>query len=65
MDEDDAFDTIDLFNEMLKFYKQEVTSPRDLAFLQCLNVLEKTNPQKWTLDDLIQEVPVSIFILVK
>jgi len=65
VDEDDAFDTIDLFNEMLKFYKQEVTSPRDLAFLQCLNVLEKTNPQKWTLDDLIQEVPVSIFILVK
>src|SRR5215469_17200116 len=47
VDEEDAFDTIDLFNEMLKFYKQEVTSPRDLAFLQCLSVLEKTNPKGW------------------
>ncbi|MGB6531829.1 MAG: hypothetical protein WBF33_27285, partial [Candidatus Nitrosopolaris sp.] len=56
VDEEDAFDTIDLFNEMLKFYKQEVTSPRDLAFLQCLNVLEKTSPKEWVLDDLIQEV---------
>jgi len=56
VDEEDAFDTIDLFNEMLKFYKQEVNSPRDLAFLQCLNVLEKTSPQKWALDSLIQEV---------
>jgi replicative DNA helicase Mcm len=55
VDEEDASDTIDLFNEMLKFYKQDVTSPRDLTFLQCLNVLEKTSPQKWVLDDLIQE----------
>ena len=41
---------------MLKFAEQEVNSPRDLTFLQCLNALEKTSPQKWTLDDLIQEV---------
>jgi hypothetical protein len=56
VDEEDAFDTIDLFNEMLRFYKQEVNSPRDLAFLQCLKVLEKTSPKEWVLDDLIQEV---------
>lgn len=56
VNEEDAFDTIDLFNEMLKFYKQELNSPRDLAFLLCLNVLEKTSPQKWTLDSLIQKV---------
>jgi len=56
VDEEDAFDTIDLFNEMLKFYKQEVKSPRDLAFLQCLNVLEKSSPKEWVLDDLIQEI---------
>jgi len=54
--EEDAFDTIDLFNEMLKFYKQEVNSPRDLAFLQCLNVVGKTSPQKWALDSLIQKI---------
>jgi DNA replicative helicase MCM subunit Mcm2 (Cdc46/Mcm family) len=56
VDEEDAFDTIDLFNEMLKFYKQEVNSPRDMTFLQCLNVLQKTSPKEWVLDDLIQEV---------
>jgi DNA replicative helicase MCM subunit Mcm2 (Cdc46/Mcm family) len=56
VDEEDASDTIDLFNEILKFYKQEVNSPRDLVFLQCLNVLEKTSPKEWVLDDLIQEV---------
>ena len=54
--EEDAFDTIDLFNEMLKFYKQEVNSPRDLAFLLCLNVLQKNSPQKWALDSLIQKI---------
>ena len=56
VDEEDAFDTIELFNEILKFYKQEVISPRDSTFLQCLSVLEKTGPQKWTLDSLIQKV---------
>jgi MCM AAA-lid domain/MCM P-loop domain len=56
VDEEDAFDTIDLFNEMLKFYKQEVNSPRDLAFLLCLNVLQKNSPQKWALDSLIQKI---------
>jgi DNA replicative helicase MCM subunit Mcm2 (Cdc46/Mcm family) len=57
VDEEDAFDTIDLFNEMLKFYKQEVNiiKPRDLTFLQCLNILEKTKSQKWDLDSLIQK----------
>ncbi len=58
VDEEEAFDTIGLYNEMLEFYKQEVNiiKPRDLTFLQCLNVLEKTSSQKWALDDLIQRV---------
>jgi DNA replicative helicase MCM subunit Mcm2 (Cdc46/Mcm family) len=56
VDEEDASDTIDLFNEMLKFYKQDVASPRDMTFLQCLTVLEKTNRQGWKFDDLVQEV---------
>lgn len=56
VDKEDAFDTIDLVNEMLEFYKQEVTSPRDLTFLQCLSLLEKTSPQKWVHDDLVQQV---------
>ncbi len=56
VDEEDASDTIDLFNEMLKFYKQEVKSIRDMTFLQCLTVLEKTSPLEWKYDDLIQEV---------
>ncbi|MFZ0515352.1 MAG: hypothetical protein WAM14_27390 [Candidatus Nitrosopolaris sp.] len=59
VDEEDAFDTMDLFNEMLKFYKQEVNltkNPRNLAFLLCINVLKKTKSQKWALDSLIQKV---------
>jgi DNA replicative helicase MCM subunit Mcm2 (Cdc46/Mcm family) len=56
VDEEDASDTIDLFNEMLKFYKQDVQNLRDTTFLQCLTVLEKTSRQDWKLDDLVQEV---------
>jgi DNA replicative helicase MCM subunit Mcm2 (Cdc46/Mcm family) len=59
VDEEDAYDTIDLFNEILKFYKQEVSitkNPKGLTFLQCLNLLEKTKPQKWTLDSLIERI---------
>ena len=56
VDEEDVSDTIDHFNDMLKFYKQQAESPRDMTFLQCLNVLEKTSPRTWRLDDLIQKV---------
>jgi hypothetical protein len=55
VDEEDASDTIDLFNEMLKFYKQDVQNLRDTTFLQCLTVLEKSR-QDWKVDDLVQAV---------
>lgn len=58
VDEDDAYDTMHLFNEMLKFYKQEVNlpkNPRDMVFLNCLNVLEKAKPQIRSIDQLIEK----------
>src|SRR5215469_9190615 len=55
VDEEDVSDTIDLFNEMFKFYKQEVVTARDMAFLQCLAILQKTSPSKWTRDALVEE----------
>ncbi|MFY9868859.1 MAG: hypothetical protein WAK17_04000 [Candidatus Nitrosopolaris sp.] len=56
VDEEDVSDTINLFNEILKFYKQDIVSSRDMTFLACLNVYEKTTPPLRTLDDVIQEV---------
>jgi hypothetical protein len=56
VDEEDVLDTIALFNEILKFYKQAPPSLRDTTFLYCINELQKNSPQKWGFDDLIQEV---------
>jgi hypothetical protein len=59
VDEDDAYDTMSLFNEMLKFYKQETylpKNPRDTVFLHGLNFLEKIKPQKRSLDEIVQKV---------
>jgi hypothetical protein len=59
VDEDDAFDTMTLFNEMLKFYKQDANlpkNPRDMVFLHGLNFLEKIKPQKRSLDEIVQKV---------
>jgi DNA replicative helicase MCM subunit Mcm2 (Cdc46/Mcm family) len=57
VDEEDVSDTMELFNEMLKFYNRNVVSGRDTTFLQCLAVLQKTkNSTPWVGDTLIAEV---------
>jgi DNA replicative helicase MCM subunit Mcm2 (Cdc46/Mcm family) len=57
VDEEDISDTIDLFNEILKFYKPGLVPLRDRTFLQCLPLLQKT-PSERELDGLIREVCV-------
>jgi DNA replicative helicase MCM subunit Mcm2 (Cdc46/Mcm family) len=54
VDEEDAYDTMALFNDILKFYKQDVETqnPRDITFNQCLKILQM-HPYEWRLDDLI------------
>lgn len=54
VDEEDAYDTMALFNDILKFYKQDVETqnPRDITFNQCLKILQASQ-WGWRLDDLI------------
>ncbi len=58
MDEEDVYDTIDLFNSILKYFKQDVTgkNPRDLLLQECERILKRNEGYEWYIDPLIDKI---------
>jgi hypothetical protein len=67
VDEEDVYDTIELFNSILKYFKQEVTNknPRDLLLQECEKILEANEGYEWCLDPLVDKICFENTILDK